>query len=99
MANQYDEVHARSLAKPEEFWAEAAAQIHWYKTWDKVLDDSRRPFYRWFTGGELNTCYNALDRHVDNGRGEQPAIWRKRDAVNNTFGGGGLECCRERAGR
>ncbi len=74
MANQYDEVHARSLAKPEEFWAEAAAQIHWYKTWDKVLDDSRRPFYRWFTGGELNTCYNALDRHVDDGRGEQPAL-------------------------
>jgi propionyl-CoA synthetase len=74
MANQYDEVHARSLAKPEEFWAEAAAQIHWYKTWDKVLDDSRRPFYRWFTGGELNTCYNALDRHVDAGPGEQPAL-------------------------
>jgi propionyl-CoA synthetase len=74
MANHYNEVHARSLAKPEEFWAEAAAQIHWYKTWDKVLDDSRRPFYRWFTGGELNTCYNALDRHVDAGRGEQPAL-------------------------
>ena len=74
MANHYDEVHARSLAKPEEFWAEAAAQIHWYKTWDKVLDDSRRPFYRWFTGGELNTCHNALDRHVDAGRGEQPAL-------------------------
>src|ERR687898_812524 len=74
MANHYDEVHARSLAKPEEFWADVAAQIHWYKTWDKVLDDSRRPFYRWFTGGELNTCYNALDRHVDAGRGEQPAL-------------------------
>ena len=74
MANQYDEVHARSLAKPEEFWADAAAQIHWYKTWDKVFDDSRPPFYRWFTGGELNTCYNALDRHVDDGRGEQPAL-------------------------
>jgi propionyl-CoA synthetase len=74
MANQYDEVHARSLAQPEEFWAEAAAQIHWYKTWDKVLDDARRPFYRWFTGGELNTCYNALDRHVDAGRGDQPAL-------------------------
>src|SRR5918994_2206238 len=74
MANHYDEVHARSLAKPEEFWADVAAQIHWCKTWNKVLDDSRRPFYRWFTGGELNTCYNALDRHVDAGRGEQPAL-------------------------
>jgi propionyl-CoA synthetase len=71
---RYDEVHARSLQKPEEFWADVAAQIHWYKTWDKVLDDSRRPFYRWFSGGELNTCYNALDRHVEGGRAEQPAL-------------------------
>jgi propionyl-CoA synthetase len=74
MSSRYDEVHTRSLEKPEEFWADVAAQIHWYKTWDKVLDDSRRPFYRWFTGGELNTCYNALDRHVDGGRAEQPAL-------------------------
>jgi propionyl-CoA synthetase len=72
--SRYDEVHARSLTHPEEFWAEAAAQLHWYKTWDRVLDDSRKPFYRWFAGAELNTCYNALDRHVDSGRAQQTAL-------------------------
>ena len=56
------------------FWAEAAADIHWDKPWDKVLDESNAPFYRWFTGGRLNTCYNALDRHVENGRGDQVAL-------------------------
>ena len=74
MTSRYDAVHSRSLATPEEFWAEAAAQIDWYKTWDRVLDDTHKPFYRWFAGAELNTCYNALDRHVENGRSEQPAL-------------------------
>ncbi|MGD8425456.1 MAG: AMP-binding protein, partial [Gammaproteobacteria bacterium] len=70
----YADVYERSMENPEEFWAEAAQAIDWYKTWDKVLDDSRPPFYRWFTGAELNTCYNALDRHVAAGRGEQAAL-------------------------
>jgi len=70
----YADVYKRSMENPEEFWAEAAQAIDWYKTWDKVLDDSRPPFYRWFTGAELNTCYNALDRHVAAGRGEQAAL-------------------------
>ena len=71
---RFDEVHARSLADPEGFWGEAAEAIHWEKAWDKVLDDSNPPFYRWFSGGVLNTCYNALDRHVENGRADQPAL-------------------------
>jgi propionyl-CoA synthetase len=74
MTSRYDAIHARSLTNAEDFWAEAAGQIHWYKTWDRVLDDTRKPFYRWFAGAELNTCYNALDRHVDNGRSEQAAL-------------------------
>jgi len=74
MASTYHEVHRRALAHPEEFWAEAAEQIHWQKRWDTVLDDSRKPFYRWYRGGELNTCYNAVDRHVENGRAEQTAL-------------------------
>ena len=74
MTSRYEAIHPRSLANPDEFWAEAAAQIDWYKTWDKVLDDTSKPFYRWFAGAELNTCYNALDRHVDNGRSEQAAL-------------------------
>jgi Acetyl-coenzyme A synthetase N-terminus len=73
MHSQHDQVHSRSLKRPEEFWAEAAQQIAWYKTWDKVLDGNE-PFYRRFTGGVLNTCYNALDRHVENGRAEQTAL-------------------------
>jgi propionyl-CoA synthetase len=70
----YDATYARSMRDPEGFWAAAAADIHWEKSWERVLDDSRKPFYRWFTGGELNTCYNALDLHVDRGRGKQRAL-------------------------
>ena len=61
-------VHQRSLSDPEGFWAEQAKAIDWTRRWDKVLDDSKAPFYRWFAGGELNTCHNALDRHVEGGR-------------------------------
>ncbi len=72
----YAEVYRRALEKPEEFWAEMAEAIDWEKRWDRVLDDSQPPFYRWFTGGRLNTCWNALDRHVAAGRGERVAlIW------------------------
>jgi propionyl-CoA synthetase len=74
MANPFDEAYERSIKDPDAFWAEAAEECHWYKKWDKVLDDSRKPFYRWFTGGEMNTCYNALDYHVDQNRGEQVAL-------------------------
>ena len=70
----YQEIYARSMEDPEGFWAEQAEAIDWYKPWDKVLDDRRKPFYRWFAGGELNTCYNALDRHVEKGRAEQAAL-------------------------
>ncbi len=64
----------RSLRDPAGFWGEAAEGVHWHKKWEKVLDDSRQPFYRWFVGGEVNTCYNALDLHVEEGRGDQPAL-------------------------
>ena len=70
----FDDIHTRSLADPDAFWAEAAGGVHWDKTWDKVLDASNPPFYRWFSGGELNTCYNALDRHVEAGLGERTAL-------------------------
>jgi propionyl-CoA synthetase len=66
--------HDRSLTEPAKFWADAARSIHWYKQWHTVLDDSNKPFYRWFVGGEVNTCYNALDRHVENGRADQIAL-------------------------
>ncbi len=74
MTSKLDQLYQRSIDDKEGFWAEAAQGIDWYKTWDRVLDDSNVPFYRWFEGGELNTCYNAVDRHVENGRADQAAI-------------------------
>jgi propionyl-CoA synthetase len=74
MKSVYDETYARSLAKPQEYWAAAAEELYWDRRWDRVLDDARPPYYRWFAGGMLNTCYNALDLHVDRGRGKQRAL-------------------------
>ncbi len=70
----YDLAYAASVHDPEGFWAAAASALHWDRPWDRVLDDSAAPLCRWFTGGELNTCYNAIDRHVLNGRAEQAAV-------------------------
>ncbi|EPY01261.1 propionyl-CoA synthetase [Magnetospirillum fulvum] len=74
MTNPYQQAFDMSLKDPEGFWGEAAQGIHWDKPWDKVLDDSKAPFYRWFVGAETNTCFNAVDRHVADGRGDQAAI-------------------------
>jgi propionyl-CoA synthetase len=74
MASVYDQVYERSMRDPEAFWAAAAEDIYWDKRWDKVFDDSRKPFYRWFAGGRLNTCFNALDLHIERGRGKQLAL-------------------------
>jgi propionyl-CoA synthetase len=70
----YKKLYRESIEQPEEFWARAASGLDWSKRWDRVLDDSRPPFYQWFSGGEVNTCYNALDRHCEAGRGEQAAL-------------------------
>jgi propionyl-CoA synthetase len=72
--SKYEEAYRRSIDDPEGFWAEAARAISWYEKWERVLDDSNPPFYRWFSGGKLNTCYNAVDRHVHGGRGDQIAV-------------------------
>ncbi|SVD59901.1 uncharacterized protein METZ01_LOCUS412755, partial [marine metagenome] len=61
--SRYEEIYLHAHKNREAFWAEAAEDISWYQKWDKVLDDSNPPFYRWFTGGYVNTCFNALDRH------------------------------------
>ncbi len=73
--SRYDEIYARARNEPKLFWEEAAESIHWYERWNKVLDDSNTPFYRWFPGGTVNTCYNALDRHIDEkGHGDRLAL-------------------------
>jgi propionyl-CoA synthetase len=74
MSRRYREVYERSIRDPGAFWAEAAEGISWDRRWDTVLDASRAPFVRWFPGGILNTCYNAVDRHVERGRGKQRAL-------------------------
>jgi propionyl-CoA synthetase len=70
----YTETYRRSIEEPEAFWAKAAGALHWSRPWSRVLDDAKAPFYQWFTGGEINTCYNALDRHCESGRGGQAAL-------------------------
>jgi len=71
---RFHEIYRHSLADPDGFWGKAAEDIVWTKRWDRVLDDTRSPFTRWFDGGETNTCYNAIDRHVAAGRGAQAAL-------------------------
>jgi acetyl-CoA synthetase len=69
--------HEAAAADPPAWWAKQAESLDWTEPWDQVLDDSNAPFYKWFVGGKLNASYNALDRHVDAGRGDKVAFhWR-----------------------
>lgn len=70
----YQSAYAQSMADPTEFWGNAAKLVKWDKNPKVILDDSNPPLYRWFSDGMLNTCYNALDRHVIDGRADQPAV-------------------------
>src|SRR5271169_6980320 len=71
---RYAKAFQQSLTDPERFWGAAASGIDWYRQPTVVLDKSNPPFYRWFADGTLNTCFNALDRHVRDGRGDQAAL-------------------------
>ncbi|HEX6447200.1 MAG TPA: propionyl-CoA synthetase [Streptosporangiales bacterium] len=71
---RYADEYTRSLGDPEGFWLDAAREIDWTTPPTRALDADSPPFYRWFPDGELNTCHNALDRHVDGGRADQPAL-------------------------
>ncbi|CAE7798278.1 ACSS3 [Symbiodinium sp. CCMP2592] len=71
---RYSKLHQESIANPEGFWSRAAAEVSWSKPWSAVLDSSNPPFYRWFPGAQLNMCYNAVDRHVEAGRGGSDAL-------------------------
>jgi propionyl-CoA synthetase len=76
----YAETHRRSIEDPQGYWGELAEELHWFKPWDKVLDDSNPPFYRWFVGGETNLCYNAVDRHALGARrGQAALIWESAE--------------------
>ncbi|XP_068024223.1 acyl-CoA synthetase short-chain family member 3, mitochondrial isoform X2 [Melanerpes formicivorus] len=73
-AGEYEKVYSASVAEPEKLWGAAAEQIQWYKPWVRALERAQPGSASWFAGGELNICYNAVDRHVENGRGDQVAI-------------------------
>jgi acetyl-CoA synthetase len=76
----------RSIKNPQEYWAEKAKAIDWFRTWDKVLDDSNKPFYKWFSGGLLNISYNALDRHLETPKKNMLAyIWEGEDGGVRTY--------------
>jgi propionyl-CoA synthetase len=74
MPDTYEQTYQKSLEDPESFWGEIALESYWFKKWDTVLSNGRPPFYRWFAGGMVNTCYNALDFHIDRGRGRKVAL-------------------------
>jgi propionyl-CoA synthetase len=74
VGSEYERAYRESIDDPGAFWGRAAEDVHWFRRWDRVLDDSRPPFYRWFSGARLNTCYNALDLHVARGYGNQAAL-------------------------
>ena len=74
MINKYDNLYKESISNPEKFWGDAAKDVKWFSPYKKVLDNSNPPFYRWFPGGKINTCFNAIDRHVEEGNGSRIAI-------------------------
>ena len=83
MSGIYRQIYERSLTQPDAFWGEAAEALHWDRKWDSVIDASQAPFYGWFKGGRLNTCFNAVDRHVESGRGSQAAIIHDSPVTNS----------------
>ena len=74
MKNNFKEIYEESIKNPEKFWKEISEDIFWYKSPKKILNKSKPPFYKWFDDGITNTCYNALDFHIDQGRGNKTAL-------------------------
>jgi acetyl-CoA synthetase len=71
------EIYEEARRDPDAWWERQADELHWFKRWERTLDDSEPPFYKWFVGGKINACYNCLDRHVEAGNGRRVAFhWR-----------------------
>jgi len=83
---EYDKLYKYSIENREKFWAEQAEELEWYKKWDKVLDESEKPFYKWYTGGKINIVHNAIDRHLKTWRRNKLAlIWEGEPGDFRTF--------------
>ena len=74
MSNKFNKIYQESINNPEKFWQEASNDIFWFKKPTKILNKSNPPFYKWFEDGVTNTCYNALDFHIDQGKGNKTAL-------------------------
>ena len=74
MSKKFNDIYQNSLKNPENFWQEVSNDIFWFKKPTKILNKSNPPFYKWFEDGVTNTCYNALDIHIDQGRGDKLAL-------------------------
>ncbi len=82
----FDQLYQWSIDKPEDYWAEMAGRLEWYSPWEKVLDDSNKPFYKWFTGAQFNIVHNAIDRHLKTWRrNKQALIWEGEDGACRNF--------------
>ena len=74
MSDKFDEIYQKSINNPEEFWKNASENVFWFKKPTKILNKSNPPFYKWYEDGVTNTCYNALDIHIDRGKGDKTAL-------------------------
>ncbi|MFN3373063.1 MAG: acetyl-coenzyme A synthetase N-terminal domain-containing protein, partial [Chloroflexus sp.] len=82
----YDELYQWTISHREEFWADMASELEWYQPWEKVIDDSNKPFYKWFVGGKTNIVHNAIDRHLKTWRKNKLAlIWEGEDGSQRTY--------------
>lgn len=84
--SNWDDLYRWSVENPQEFWTDMANRLEWYSPWEKVLDDSDAPFYKWFTGAKFNIIHNAIDRHLKTWRrNKQALIWEGEDGTHRTF--------------
>lgn len=84
--SSYEELHQWTLDNNEQFWADMASELEWYQPWEKVLDDSNKPFFKWFTGAKTNIVHNAIDRHAASWRKNKLAmVWEGEDGTQRTF--------------
>ena len=77
---EYNQLYHKSITQREQFWAEQSETLEWYKKWDKVLDTSKKPFFKWFVGAQTNIIHNAIDRHLKTWRrNTRPSIWAREN--------------------
>ena len=83
MNHKFSEIYLSSINNPEEFWKKISDDIFWFKKPTKILNRSNPPFYKWYEDGVTNTCYNALDVHIDQGRGNKTALIYDSPVIGN----------------